>query len=315
MKNIISKDELLKKIRSSKNHTTHDSLSNTIIIGTYKMPPCKPLHYIQNLQPLPKINVDPENYPDLKVDLVPGIYLFGANRIYYVSEVDRINNLVEAILLWYDSNKCNYSFTIGNIYEFKMEEFTSDFWMKYYSWRRLSREEFTKFVSYPTFIHPGIIIYDSSVNGYFKFIDHVSHLKLASGEEHWILKAFLLYTEDNSLKRQYRDCPKSYYTDNIYIKKYPYIINYKNVKSISNNEYLELITGIKNLEIEESKNPVMPMRFLLNCLLDSGSFETEGKTYYITRLDETEVKCIEITEDFSIIHHTFNLDNLPINHG
>ena len=169
-------------------------------------------------------------------------------------------------------------------------------------------------ISYITTVTPGTIIYDFSVNGYFKFINHVSHLKLASGEEHWILKAFLLYTEDNSLKRQYRDCPKSYYTDNIYIKKYPYIINYKNVKSISNNEYLELITGIKNLEIEESKNPATPMRLLLNCLLDSGSFEAEGKTYYITRLDEIEVKCIEITEDFSIIHHTFNLDNLPINH-
>lgn len=165
-----------------------------------------------------------------------------------------------------------------------------------------------------SYVTPGTVIYDSNVNGYFKFIDYVSPLELSNGKSHWILKAFLLYTEDNSLKRQYRDYPKPYYTDNTYIKKYPYIINYKNIRSVSNKEYLELITGVKNLEIEKSDKPITPMRFLLNCLLDSGSFKADGKTYYITRLDETEVKCIEITEDFSIIHHTLNLDNLHINH-
>jgi hypothetical protein len=159
-----------------------------------------------------------------------------------------------------------------------------------------------------SYVTPGTVIYDSKVNGYFKFINYVSPLKLSNGKSHWILKAFLLYTEDNITKRQYRDCLKSYYTDNT-ITIAP-VINYKEVRLVDDEEYLELVTGVRDLEIEKSKNPTTPMNLLFNSLLETSTFKVDDKTYYITRLDETEVKCIEITSDYKVIHHTFNLNNL-----
>ena len=165
-------------------------------------------------------------------------------------------------------------------------------------------------ISYITTVTPGTVIYDSNVNGYFKFIDYISPLKLSNGKSHWILKAFLLYTEDNITKQQYRDCLKSYYTDNT-ITNTP-VINYKEVRLVDDEEYLELVTGVRNLEIEKSENPTTPMNFLFNCLSETSTsfIRVEDKTCYITGLDETEVKCIEITSDYKVIHHTFNLNNL-----
>ena len=314
MKNIISKDELLKKIRG-KEEVIQDSSSSVVISGVYRMPKCKPIRRFRLLPETPKIKMEPEKYPDLEVKLTPGSFLVGANRLYHILEVNIESEIVKATLLGYDSNKCMYSFTLGNTHEFRLEEFTSEFWTNYYKWRTAHHEDFIQYSNPYNFIHPGTVIYDSSINGYFKFIDYVSPLKLASGKEHWILKAFLLYTEDNTLKRQYRDHLKSYYTEDTVMKRYPYIISYKNIRQVGEYEYRELVTGIKNLELKTNSIQKTPMNFLLKSLSDSGSFEVEGKTYYITRLDETEVKCIEITEDFSIIHHTFNLDNLPINHG
>jgi hypothetical protein len=96
--------------------------------------------------------MEPEKYPDLKVKLTPGSFLVGANRLYHILDVNRDSEIVKATLLGYDSNKCMYSFTLGNTHEFRFEEFTSEFWINYYKWRTAHHEDFIQYSNPYNFI-------------------------------------------------------------------------------------------------------------------------------------------------------------------
>lgn len=309
MKNIISKKDLLKKIRGKENK---EEEVEEIIIGTFKMSPCKPLSYIRLVSPSPKIEVDSEIYPE---NITPGIYITGANRVYQISEVNRSKGLVKAILLGYDESKCMYSFTIGNTHEFKMEEFTSEFWTKYYKWRRANKDELIQHNPSSIYLYPSSVIYDFRDDGYFRFLDFVEMRQIGTNGEYFpVLKAYLLYSDNQDTREAFKDTLKGYTRAPIIcstILKSPQPISLNiDYRPVNDKEYLELVTGVRDLEIEKSENPTTPMNLILNCLSGTSTFRVDDKTHYITRLNETEVKCIEITSDYKVIHHAFSLNNL-----